>query len=426
MRFTADTGLRAMKLLLSFTKNGFPKKKRFIMGRMGRQNTAGRRGQCGFSLVELLTLIVIVGIVASLLIPVFSRMADEAKQAQCRDNIRAQLTAMDLFAQDNFGQPSRVDAPPGSVPSYWDVISASSDNAPASLYPDYLDNVDSFLCPSTKNIIRLNEVDRGGNLSDLRSNASDRDDARGGHSYEYFGVYGTREMARMMKTPETTAGLEAVTYLVVDNDDSGFNNCPDPTNNHKEWGANYGFVSGHVEWVPRTEINRVQFEGFHSERCPDLGVWVEGEGRVIVRIDAEGEVTETEVTTNQGFSLELAQGVEIEVESDPGAVFDGWGGSFSGAVSPLAVSDWTEPLLAIARFQAVNEPGSSLRISQIALVQGEINLTIENRSELPYHVERKIGTLDGEWERVASGQTGEIWTGSFPVEADRGFWRVVQ
>lgn len=411
--------------------NALPPKRRAAEGKLCSILPPGAKSavcpdKAAFSLVELLALIVIVGILTALLGPAFSAATEEAKQAQCRDNIRAQLTAMHLFAEDHFDQPPGPDAPLDSYPSYWYITNGSADDAPGHLYPDYVDDVTPFLCPSTQNVIRPHVADRHGRLVDLAANAINRDDDRGGHSYEYFGLYGTREMAGIVKTPETTTGLEAVTYLVSDGDDSGFQNCPDPTNNHWEAGANFGFVSGHVEWMSHSDVNRVHSDSFHSESCPDLAVWIEGTGQATVRIVEGGEPNETEVTANQGFSLASAQQVEIEIEPDAETVFTGWSGSFSGSDSPLSILDWTDPLIAVARFQAVNEPGAALRISHIDQAGGIITLIIENPSGAPFQVQRKVGSLAGDWETVAVDQTEEAWTGPLPPDADRGFWRVTQ
>lgn len=384
----------------------------------------------GFSLVELLILFLIVSVLLAVLAPVFSALNEEQNRAQCRDNLRVQLAAMHAFAEDHFGEPLGPDAPPGATAEntgFWHVLSSSTDNAPLDLYPSYVDDLNVFLCPSTANVIRPDEFNRRGELADLFFNAMYREDSFGGHSYEYLGVYGTREMAGIVKTPETTAGLEAVTYLVTDADDSGFQNCPDPTNNHWEDGANYGFVSGHVEWVPRAEINQVSYESFHSaERCPDLAVWVDGPGKVTVRVVGEAETTETQVTTHEGFALDSAQEVEIEAAPGSDAIFAEWGGSFSGSGDQLDVNDWTKPVIAVARFQAVNVPGSSLRIGNMEAEGEQILLTVENPAGVPYQVQRLIGSLEGEWETIATDQTAEIWTGTIPAGANRCFWRVVQ
>src|SRR5690606_13866333 len=102
-----------------------------------------------------------------------------------------------------------------------------------------------------------------------------RDDDRGGHSYEYFGHYGTvgsmnrTDIPGVIKTPTTALDIEARTLLVVDADDAGLENCPDPINNHGEAGWMWGFAAGNVEWVSRERSNEVSWNSFHSRnRCP--------------------------------------------------------------------------------------------------------------------------------------------------------------
>lgn len=231
----------------------------------------GKQAHRGFTLIELLTVIAIIGILAAILIPVTAQVRESTRRASCQNNIRQQLLAMFLFAEDRAGIV-KDDAPPGATPQntgFWYVLTASNDNAPLDLYPEYTDDYNIFLCPSTKNIIRPDEMNRQGQLNDLFINAKNAADSSGGHSYEYLGIYGTKEMQGIVKTPVTVSGLETFTVLVFDGDDDGLENCPDETNNHGRDGWNWGFADGHVEWVSRERSNEVSDRSFHSAtRCP--------------------------------------------------------------------------------------------------------------------------------------------------------------
>lgn len=216
----------------------------------------------GFTLIELLTVIAIIGILASILIPVVGKVREQGRRSVCQSNIRQQLIAMHMYAEDN------------NNIGYWPVQSSTADDAPFYLYPKWVDDVSLFICPSTDNVVNLNRRDRQGRLIDLQDNApGGREDSRGGHSYEYFGSYARSynpgESTRVLKTPITTLGLETVTILLFDGDDNPRSqNCPDPTNNHGEDGSNFGFADGHVEWVPRSRINDVFEASFHGRWCP--------------------------------------------------------------------------------------------------------------------------------------------------------------
>ena len=223
-----------------------------------RRDKGPHRGavQSAFSLIELLTVIAIIGILAAILVPVVAAAREQGKRASCQSSIRQQLIGMHMYGEANHH-------------GFWNVISESEDTAPIDLYPDYVDDVGAFICAGTKNRIRDDFRDRAGTLRDLASNARNRDDDRGGHSYEYFGVHLYGELAGIVKTPATVLGRETFTLLVTDSDDFGINNCPDESNNHGESGWNWGFADGHVRWIPRSETNAAFRASFQSgQPCP--------------------------------------------------------------------------------------------------------------------------------------------------------------
>ncbi len=232
-----------------------------------------------FTLIELLTVIAIIGILAAILIPVTSAVRERANRASCQSNIRQQLVAMHLFAEDHMNNPG---TPPDPVlresgtpeAGFWWVTGTADDNAPLSLYPDYVEDLDLFICPSTQNRIR-HELVFAGVYRDLADHARGREDSRGGHSYEYFGTYSQEHpqygVSPLTKTPTTVQGLETRTVLILDADDGPeLNNCPEPANNHGEDGWNWGMADGSVKWVTRAQTNEaLRLSLQHSPRCPE-------------------------------------------------------------------------------------------------------------------------------------------------------------
>lgn len=243
--------------------------------RLSEWSRRASRSRQAFTLIELLTVIAIIGILAAILIPVASSVRESARRAVCQSNVRQQMLAMHMFAEDHFDTGARVPEHlqsmlSGATAGFWWVTTPSADNAPLSLYPDYIDDVEVFLCPSTQNRIRPN-TNRAGVQIDLETNAANREDSRGGHSYEYFGWWSTHwPEGPMVKTPASVSGLESHIMLMFDGDDTPHSqNCPDPANNHGDAGYNVGFADGHVRWVPRGEVNDMWVASGHSRWCPE-------------------------------------------------------------------------------------------------------------------------------------------------------------
>ena len=56
---------------------------------------------CGFTLVELLVVLAIIALLASILFPVFGQAREKARQVSCISNLRQQAQAIMMYTQDN-------------------------------------------------------------------------------------------------------------------------------------------------------------------------------------------------------------------------------------------------------------------------------------------------------------------------------------
>jgi general secretion pathway protein G len=67
---------------------------------------AGWRRSAGFTLIEIMVVVVIIAILASVVAPAVIKRIDQAQVAKARSDIRALETALTLFRLDNFKYPS--------------------------------------------------------------------------------------------------------------------------------------------------------------------------------------------------------------------------------------------------------------------------------------------------------------------------------
>lgn len=64
------------------------------------------RAQRGFTLIEIMVVVVIIGVLGSIIVPQFMSRPDQAKVTAARSDLQAIATALEMYRLDNFNYPS--------------------------------------------------------------------------------------------------------------------------------------------------------------------------------------------------------------------------------------------------------------------------------------------------------------------------------
>jgi len=101
------------------------------------------RANQGFTLIELLVVLSIISILAAIIMPVFAKVREKARQSACVSNLKQFATAMTLYADDNneiYPWTDHYAGPPSpTYGNYWQAL----------IYP-YVKSADVYICPSSQ------------------------------------------------------------------------------------------------------------------------------------------------------------------------------------------------------------------------------------------------------------------------------------
>ncbi len=103
----------------------------------------------GFTLIELMVVIAIIGLLMAILFPVFSKARETARQAKCQSNLMQLVTALNQFRADKGYYPP---------PPYYDVSDPANPHYVGGfsmLYPDYVTERDLLICPDDQEAMQF-------------------------------------------------------------------------------------------------------------------------------------------------------------------------------------------------------------------------------------------------------------------------------
>ena len=139
-----------------------------------------KRMQEGFTLIEIMVVVVILGILAALVVPQVMSRPDQAKVTVAKGDIKAISAALDMYKLDNFSYPSTqqglealVDRPSGNPqPKNW-----NRDGYLKQVPRDPWGNDYQYLAPGTKGAFDLYSLGADGKQggSDLEADIGNWD-----------------------------------------------------------------------------------------------------------------------------------------------------------------------------------------------------------------------------------------------------------
>ena len=115
----------------------------------------GAASESGFTLVELLVVMLILGLLAAIAIPSFFNQRDKARDADAKAGVRTAQTAMETYATDNGG--SYAGATAADLEGIEETLIDVNLSAPVSTADDYTVEVVS----DTGNEFRIARADTG-------------------------------------------------------------------------------------------------------------------------------------------------------------------------------------------------------------------------------------------------------------------------
>lgn len=182
----------------------------------------------GFTLMELTTVVTLVGILAAILLPALSRARESANRTSCLNNLVQLGQAFHMYAQENNGE----------LP--W---SGGENNAEClrALYGQYVGDARTFACPSDSDHDDEVQLEATYHSTDIDASPGFR------CSYDYLGAY--------TRAPLVAPALPApIPPLAIMWDLCGGSPMNTPwarAINHVPAGGNVLWLDGHVEFIHR-------------------------------------------------------------------------------------------------------------------------------------------------------------------------------
>ncbi|MFW6107379.1 MAG: type II secretion system protein [bacterium] len=223
-----------------------------------------------FTLVELLVVISVITLLASITLPVTMRASAESRRVACRNNLKQVYGGLQYYAnQWNQCFPANYRRHP--IPAEeWQ----RGDDDLSALYDRYVGDIRVFNCPATTDNARERDMEVDGktvpeawDIMYVRTETHPENDESGQLSYEYLGEVEPRQDMENLDTSKA--------WIMHDDDGMNVDHVVDG-DNHGSLGGNMLFVDGRVLWIPAMDWTETVWAG-HNEVGED-GEWDKATG----------------------------------------------------------------------------------------------------------------------------------------------------
>jgi len=211
---------------------------------MGCQTKDAPLGTQGFTLVELVTVIAIVSMLAALLVPALSRAREGARRTACTNNLRQLGTAFQIYVLENQETYPAAQDPVSQDPYYCLWMGRGWRRLLAEYVPGDKENPGVFYCPSDT---REKSVDVYERTSYAYSMAFYHSAEQIDSTDSYEGTYSS-----LMETiPQRTAAVRYPSKKILLGEWYANHAAYAEDNGWFAWGGkrNYLFADGHVEYL---------------------------------------------------------------------------------------------------------------------------------------------------------------------------------
>jgi prepilin-type N-terminal cleavage/methylation domain-containing protein/prepilin-type processing-associated H-X9-DG protein len=185
----------------------------------------------GFTIVELLIVIAIIGILTGILLTAISRARESGRRTQCASNLRQISFGLIMYANEN-----KETFPNGGATAMTDLN---------VLYPDYVSERKVFKCPSD-NLVTVEE-----NSNITAGDAFEKDECSYGYDNTHSPANGPG-VAIIADRPRNAAGATTPTAATNSPNHGGTTGTVAAGDDAGD-GQNVGYIDGHVEWASSQE-----------------------------------------------------------------------------------------------------------------------------------------------------------------------------